>query len=244
MINGWYMSIYWINHDIDSLYDDIPINPLAIHIFLIQISFLLKYVHVFPLFPIYLHAIPLVSPQYHHEKHGRGRPKHQCHIDTGRQRGVVRRLLVTYDETRFNDGNWENQLFVYGNHLWENRTITGIFNNDVPYGNLWEIDCFFGGRLWDINCFLNGKLLGTRLGRLWKHRTFWEVLGNYWTWWKITPAILWEYSSDGICKDSNHAMVGMDIDLVEWALCNWIMESCIVFFKEAGEKLWTHIEVS
>jgi hypothetical protein len=90
------MSIYWINHDINSLYDDIPINPLAIHIFLIQISFLLKYVHVFPLFPIYLHAIPLVSPQYHHEKHGRGRPKHQCHIDTGRQRGVVRRLLVTY----------------------------------------------------------------------------------------------------------------------------------------------------
>ena len=73
-----------------------------------------------------------------------------------------------------------------------------------------------------------------------KHWTFWEVLGNYWTWWKITPAILWEYSSDGICKDSNHAMVGMDIDLVEWALCNWIVESCIVFLRKLVKNYEPH----
>ena len=91
------------------------------------------------------------------------------------------------------------------------------------------------------NCFLHGKFLGTHLGRLWKHWTFWEVLGNHWTWWRITPAILWEYSSDGICKDSNifQPCNGWDglIVLVDGPCV--IMESCIVFFREAGETLWT-----
>jgi hypothetical protein len=55
-------------------------------------------------------------------------------------------------------------LFVYGNHLWENRTITGIFNNDVPYGNLWEIDCFFWWTFMGHQLFFEWKTIGNTLG--------------------------------------------------------------------------------